>query len=236
MATKKKAAKSRSRGGGRKTRRVLVVDDHPIVRKGLAQLVAQERDLVICGEASDANEALEVIPEAAPDIVLVDISLEGTNGLELTKAVHHHNPDLPILVLSMHDEVLYAERALRAGAKGYLMKHEAPATLLQAVRKILDGGISVSDRVAAIMIEDFVSGGGKEPRRVGVEKLSDRELEVFELIGRGQSTRDIARDLKLSVKTVETHRAHIKGKLKFKNSTEMMRHAVHWVETSINSQ
>jgi DNA-binding NarL/FixJ family response regulator len=214
--------------------RVLIVDDHPIVRSGLGQLVQQEADLQVCGEASDASEALDEIERKKPDLVLVDISLGGSSGIELTKTIRERYERLPVLVLSMHDESLYAERALRAGAKGYVMKQEAAETVLKAIRKVLGGGLYVSDTIAARMLQEFVEGGSDQAR-VGVETLSDRELEVFEMIGRGMPTREIAERLHLSVKTIETHRAHIKQKLNLRNATELLHHAVHWMENEQRS-
>lgn len=227
--TSRNSVVSSGAGRDRKPRRVLIVDDHPIVRNGLGQLIGQEDDLTVCGEASDAIEALECARALKPDLVLVDISLGGSNGIELTKTMRERCPDVAVLVLSMHDESLYAERALRAGAKGYVMKQEAAETVLKAIRKVLQGGLYVSESVAARLLQEFVEGSS-EPSRGGVEALSDRELEVFELIGGGIATRDIATKLRLSVKTIETHRAHIKQKLNLKSGTELLHHAVHWSE------
>lgn len=213
---------------GRATR-ILVVDDHPIVRQGLVQLVAGEPDLSVCGEATDAEEALSLVRELQPDLAVVDISLEGTSGLELLKRLKTHHPGLPVLVVSMHDESLYAERALRAGARGYIMKHEAITTLQSAIRRVASGGIFLSDRMTERLVEKAAGrhvGGGSS----GVESLSDRELEVFELIGRGLRTSEIAQQLCLSVKTIETYRAKIKEKLHLKSGAELVQHAVSWVQ------
>jgi len=213
-----------------KPARVLLVDDHPIVRHGLCQLLRQEEDMAVAGEAGSASEALELVQKDMPDIALVDISLEDVNGIELIKTLLHRHPDLPVLVLSMHDENVYAERALRAGAKGYVMKQEASDTVVTAIRAVLSGEMYVSREIASRMLEEFVGGLGGEGCRFGVDRLSDRELEVFEWLGMGLSTSDIAAKLGLSVKTIETYRAHIKEKLKLKNATELVHHAVHWVE------
>ncbi|MBM4142861.1 MAG: response regulator transcription factor [Lentisphaerae bacterium] len=224
-------------GGSRSAtarRRVLIVDDHPIVRAGLTHLIRGEPDLDVCGEADNASDAQQSVAEKRPDLVLLDISLQGANGIELTKTIAVHFPELPILVLSMHDEHLYAERALRAGARGYVMKQEATGTLLRAIRKVLDGGLFVSDGIATRMLKTYVSEGSAERSRRGVESLSDRELEVFELIGRGVPTREIARRLRLSVKTVETYRTHIKNKLNISNAAELVQRAVRWLAEAEN--
>ncbi len=214
-------------------KRVLIVDDHPIVRHGLQQMLNQEHDLIVCGEAGSAAEALEKIEELKPDVTIVDISLETLNGIELTKAIRSTNQELPVLVLSMHDESLYAERALRAGANGYVMKQEVAETVVKAVRTVVRGDLYVSEAIASRMLRDFLDGKRGRRGRVGLENLSDRELEVFELIGRGKPARAIAEMLHLSVKTVETHRGHIKRKLKLRNAAELMQHAVNWVQSEM---
>ena len=192
-----------------KKKRVYLVDDHPIVRQGLIKLIEQEADLEVCGEAGNVAEALQAIRKLDPDVVLVDISLEDSNGLELIRQIDDLGLQIPMLVLSMHDESLYAEHALRAGASGYVMKQAAATTLIQAIEKVLDGEIYVSKTMSSQMLKMAFRGSGDEPR-TGTERLSFRELEVFELIGRGNSTREIAEQLHLSVKTIETYRAHIK--------------------------
>jgi len=210
--------------------RVLVVDDHPIVRQGLVQLINQEADLVVCGDAENAHKAIEAIKLLKPDVAVVDISLKSINGLELIKNIKVDHPKLPILVLSMHDEGLYAERALRAGAKGYIMKQEATENMLMAIRRVLKGEIYVSEKMGAKMLHQLVDGrqdAGSSP----LDRLSDRELEVFQLIGQGLGTRQIAEQLHLSVKTIESYREHIKEKMKLKNATELVQHAVQWVKT-----
>jgi len=208
--------------------RVLLVDDHPILRRGLAQLINQEADMAVCGEAEDAPKAFHAVSTLTPDIAVVDISLKGGNGIELIKNVKARFPDLPILVLSMHDESLYAERALRAGSLGYIMKEEAIEQVLVAIRKVLTGEIFLSDKMKAKLLQQLANGRGKTITSP-IEHLTDRELEVFRLIGEGRSTRQIAAELHLSVRTVEAYREYIKGKLNLKNSTELVQHAFHWV-------
>lgn len=211
--------------------RVMLVDDHPIVRHGLSMLINEEQDMTVCAECSSAAETLNQISISNPDIALVDVSLQGSSGIDLTKSIKEQNPRLPILILSMHDEVLYAERALRAGARGYVMKQEAADTVLKAIRTVLKGDIYLSERLSSKVLRELVDGPASDPDRFGVERLSDRELEVFEMIGRGYATRRIADALHLSVKTIETHRAHIKQKLKLENATELVHHAFIWIES-----
>jgi DNA-binding NarL/FixJ family response regulator len=209
--------------------RIFIVDDHPIVRKGLTQLINQEPELVVCGEAENAETALELLKKVKPDLAIVDISLRGIDGIELTKLIRARFENIPVLVVSMHDESLFAERALRAGARGYIMKQEAIVKMMEAIHKVLRGELYVSDRVSANIVKRFVDGkaeGVSSPE----ELLSDREMEVFQLIGQGFGTRQIADQLHVSVKTVETYRANIKEKLNLKNATELMKHAVHWIE------
>lgn len=208
--------------------RVLLVDDHPIVRQGLWQLIDAQPDLTVCGEAVDAVDALRVIPEFNPDVVIVDITLPGMSGIELVKAIGVQHEGVVVLVLSMHDESIYAERVLRAGARGYIMKQEATDKLLDAVRKVRGNEIWVSEAIATQILNRIVDGtsGSDSP----VALLTDRELEVFQLIGSGKGTRQIAESLKLSMKTVESHRAHIKEKLRLKNAYELMQHAIQWVQ------
>jgi DNA-binding NarL/FixJ family response regulator len=210
--------------------KVIIVDDHPIVRQGLAELINHEQDLTVCGYAEDAHEALGIIKKTGPDMVIVDISLKETSGMELIKDIKAQYPNLPVLALSMHDESLYAERALRAGAKGYVMKAEATENVVTAIRKVLSGQIYVSDRMAAKMVRKLV-GGGPQASASAIERLSDRELEVFCLIGQGIGTRQIAERLHLSVKTIETYRAHIKEKLDLADSSELLQYAIQWVSS-----
>lgn len=207
--------------------RILIVDDHPLVRLGFAQLLSDEEDLVVCGEAESAAEGLRLVGELAPDLVVIDLSLKGTSGLELIKQVRSRRPDLPMLVCSMHDESLFAERALRAGAQGYIGKREAPEDLVTAARAVLAGERYLSPRFAARL--EAAGLGPREDLPEPVAVLSDRELEVFELIGRGHGTREIAERLGLAVKTVETYRENIKEKLLIESAPELARRAVTWV-------
>jgi DNA-binding NarL/FixJ family response regulator len=216
---------------GAQKRRLLLVEDHPVTREGLAQLLNQQPDLQVCGQAGTAPEALSVAAALRPDLVLVDISLGGTSGIELIKDLASRHASLPVLVLSTHDELLYAERSLRAGAKGYVMKHEPTEQVMEAIRLVLRGGVYLSEQMHGRLLHK-VARGPTVPRVSDVDQLSDRELEVFELIGEGCKTSQIAANLHLSVSTVETHRAHIKEKLKLENATELMRRAVEWVESA----
>lgn len=211
-------------------RKILIVDDHPMMREGLAQLINHEPDLEVCGQAERAGEAIECVTKLKPDLVLADISLPDRNGLELIKDIQTMRPGLPILVISMHDEVLYAERVLRAGARGYVMKQEGGKRLMEAIREVLAGRISVSTKMSATLLE-LISGRRSQSNRSPMEKLTDREFEVFQLIGLGRSTREIAAQLHLSVKTVEVHRLNARTKLELRSATELIRYAVRWVET-----
>jgi len=212
-------------------KRLLVVDDHPMMREGLAQLVHHESDLTVCGEAGSAQDALGLVDKLKPHLVLADISLPDKSGLELIRDLGAVHPGLPILVISMHDESLHAERALRAGARGYIMKQEGGGRIMEAIRQVLGGQVYVSAKMSARILETF-SCGRTRISRSPVERLTDREFEVFRLIGQGVATREIAKRLSLSVKTIEVHRANIKRKLNLKGATELVRHAVRWVETS----
>lgn len=207
--------------------RILIVDDHPIVRQGLTEMINHQRDLAVCGAAEDAHRGLDLLQTTRPDLVIVDISLKGSNGLELLKNIRVRYPKTRVLVLSMHDEALYAVRALRAGAAGYIMKQEATHQVLAAIQRVLLGEIYLSERMEKRMMHQLV--GGRSARTGSpIEDLSDRELEVFGLIGQGHGTRQIAEELHLSVKTIESHRAHIKEKLNLKNATELVQHAIQW--------
>src|SRR5580693_5357064 len=208
-------------------KRILVVDDHPIVRQGLALLINRELDMLVCGEAEEAMGTLHVLASARPDVLLVDISLNGPDGLDLLKTIRTTHPTLPVLILSMHDESIYAERALRAGANGYIMKQEATEKVLVAVRRILSGEIYVSDRIANKMLKHYITGSGTIPNFT-IADLSDRELEVFRLIGEGHGTRQIAEELHISIKTVESYQAHIKEKLSLRSARELMQRAIQW--------
>jgi DNA-binding NarL/FixJ family response regulator len=218
---------SRSQSSAPAKKRILVVDDHPIVRQGLALLINRETDLVVCGEAEDAMGAMHILASAKPDVLIVDLSLSGPDGLDLLKNVRITHPTLPVLILSMHDELIYAERALRAGANGYIMKQVATEKVLVAVRRILAGDIYVSDRIANRMLKHYITGSGTT-RNSSIADLSDRELEVFRLIGEGHGTRQIAEELHISIKTVESYQAHIKDKLSLRSARELMQHAIQW--------
>jgi len=207
--------------------RILVVDDHPIVRQGLSLLIDRQSDLTVCGEADDMAAALKAVAALKPDIVILDISLEGPDGIEVLKNLRITHARLPVLVLSMHDESLYAERALRAGANGYIMKQEATERVLEAVRRLPRGEVYVSNRVANKILQQCV-GGSLPAKHSPIEGLTDRELEVFRFLGRGHGTRQIAGELHLSVKTVESYQAHIEEKLALKNGHELVQHAVRW--------
>jgi DNA-binding NarL/FixJ family response regulator len=208
-------------------RKVLIVDDHPIVRRGLADIISSQPDLEVCGEASTVAEALQEVEKTRPDLVLTDLALKGAHGIELIEQIKARDERIKILVSSMHDEMLFAERALRAGAMGYISKQEPTDTLLEAIRRVLRGEIYLSSRMTGRLLRSVRSGGsvGQDP----VESLSNRELEVFQMIGQGLTTQQIARNLGLSPKTIETHREKIKEKMNLKNSAELNRRAVQWV-------
>jgi DNA-binding NarL/FixJ family response regulator len=206
---------------------VLLVDDHPIVRQGLALLIDREADLSVCGEAEGAHTAFHAIETLHPDIVVLDISLSGPDGLDVLKEIRMKSAGLPVLILSMHDESIYAERAMRAGANGYIMKQEATEKVLVAIRRILQGDVYLSDRLTKTMLQQFVRGG-LPANSSPLLNLTDRELEVFRLIGEGHGTRRIADELHLSVKTIESYQAHIKEKLALRNARELVQHAIEW--------
>jgi DNA-binding NarL/FixJ family response regulator len=210
--------------------KVFLVDDHPLVREWLSQLIQREPDIMVCGEAEDTHDALPKIGETKPDIVIADISLKTTHGLELVKDLQAQYPKLPVLCLSMHDESLYAERVLRAGAMGYITKQESTRKVLQAIRQVLSGQIYVSEKMAARMVHKLVAGRQQE-HSSPVERWTDRELEVFQLIGKGQGTRKIAEELHLGIKTVESYRARIKDKLKLEDGTQLLQQAIQWVHS-----
>lgn len=212
-------------------RTVLIVDDHPMMRQGLAQLINSEPDLVAAGEAENAQQALQLAAVSAPDLVLADISLPDKHGLELLKDLQALHPGLAVLVVSMHDESLYAERVLRAGGRGYIMKQEGGMKMVEAIRTVLSGQIYVSEKMSAKILEIFSGRRSETTRSSPIEKLTDREFEVFQLIGQGKGTRQIAQTLHLSVKTVEVHRLHIKKKLELEDAPSLVRYAVRWVET-----
>jgi len=211
--------------------KIVLVDDHPVMRKGLALTLDAEMDLSVVGQMTSAEEAMDEIERLEPDLAIIDISLPGMSGMELVKHLQARMPELITLVVSRHDESLYAERAIRAGARGYIMKLEAGDVIVKAVRHVMDGGIYVSDEINERLLLSMAAGGRERISQSPLEVLSDRELEVFELTGRGTGTRDIAERLHLSVKTVESYRARIKKKLNLESATELMQHAVQWVES-----
>jgi DNA-binding NarL/FixJ family response regulator len=210
---------------------VFLVDDHPLVWEHLTALIQHEADLQVCGEAADAPTALSLISRQVPDLVILDISLKRSNGLELIKSLKEMWPKLPVLVLSMHDEMLYAERSLRAGALGYITKEEATVNVLSAIRKVLRGQVYLSDRMAGRMMKRMVGGVAKEGGSP-LEVLTDRELEVFQMLGRGLGTRQIAEELRLGIKTVESYRARIKEKLQLEDGNQLLQHAIQWVQNA----
>ncbi len=209
---------------------VLLVDDHPIVREGLTRVIDQEPDLAVSGTAVNARQAIDAIAASRPDIAVVDVSLAGSHGIDLVKELRVRHPEVPVMMLSMHDESLYAERALRAGAKGYIMKREPPQRLLHAIRKVLAGGMYFSEAVTDRLLQS-ASSNQRGDAQLPMERLSDRELEVLELIGLGRTTRSIAEQLHLSAKTVQAHRAHLKEKLNLTDAASLVRFAIHWVES-----
>jgi DNA-binding NarL/FixJ family response regulator len=209
------------------THRLLIVDDHPLFREGLRQIIERDPDLNVCGEAANSAEALALIPRIHPDLVLVDISLGGSSGIDLIKAIKSQYDELPVLVVSMHEESLYAERALRAGAMGYIMKHEPGKTVKAAIHKVLGGEMYLSEKMSSTVISKFMRGQGDRPASP-IELLSDRELEVFRMLGQGKGTRQIAHDLDITVATVNSFRNRIKEKLHLKTATEVMLHAIQW--------
>jgi DNA-binding NarL/FixJ family response regulator len=218
---------TRSQRTAKAPKRILIVDDHPITRYGLTQLISHEPDLLVCGEAESAAQALAAINAARPDLVLADITMPGKSGLEFIKDLQAQHPGVAVLVMSMHDETIYAERVLRAGGRGYIMKNEGGERLLEAIHQVLQGQIYISKSMSAALLEVFT------PHRSSVGEatpvaLSDREFEVFQLIGQGLSTRQIGERLNLSVKTIGTYRQHIKQKLKVRTGPELIRQAVRW--------
>ena len=241
MNTKKRATKRTTKPGVRQEaktggaaraakRRICLVDDHPLTREGLAGVINRQADLKICGEASHPAEAMTVLAKCKPDLLVTDMTMPGRSGVEFIKDVHAMLPELPILALSMHDEMLYAERALRAGARGYLMKDAGSAKVLDVIRHILSGQSYVSQQMSARLL-DAVTGRRPRGSTSPIEKLSDREFEVFQLLGSGKSTKEVAQALNLSPKTVDVHRGRIKEKLQLKDAPSLIHHAVRWVET-----
>lgn len=217
--------------GQNEPNRVFIVDDHPVFREGLVGLVKREPGLTICGEADNAPQALSAIERLAPELVLADISLPGKSGLELIKDILAVRPDTVVLVISMHDETLYAERVLRAGGRGYIMKQEGPDRILQAIRQVLSGQVAVSAKMSIRLLDALSGRRAKNKHLSPISRLTDREFEILQLIGRGRDSHAIARQLNLSVKTVDAHRGHLKEKLDLKNGTELICYAARWVET-----
>jgi DNA-binding NarL/FixJ family response regulator len=210
-------------------KRIVIVDDHPVVSQGLALFLNQQPDLMVCGQAEDAKQALEMIATCKPDLALIDLSLKGRDGLDLIKDLKLRHPDLLLLVVSMLDEIFYAERAFSAGAKGYVMKQEATDKLLLAVRKVLAGEIYVSGQAMEKILHQLSVKPNKQVTQSPMSLLSDREMTVFHMIGQAYSTNDIAKELNLSVKTVESHRSNIKEKLSLNSGTELVQSAVMWL-------
>jgi DNA-binding NarL/FixJ family response regulator len=218
------------RGQSNQSRRnkIFLIDDHPIVRQGLTLLINREVDLEVCGEAASASAAISALAPCQPDLIILDISLNGPDGLDLLKTIRLKDGHVPVLVLSMHDESIYAERALRAGANGYVMKQEAAEKVLVAIRRILGGEVYLSERLTNKMLQQIVRGADLV-RNSPMSKLSDRELEIYRLIGSGHTTRQIANELHISVKTVESYQAHIKVKLSLRSARELVQHAIEWM-------
>jgi DNA-binding NarL/FixJ family response regulator len=223
----KATGKSASPDGQSDKKRIFVVDDHAMFRDGFRRLVDMEPDLVVCGDAANAAEAMQGIHQSRPDLVIVDLSLEGTGGIDLIKNIKRDFEDMPVLVVSMHAESLYGDRALRAGAMGYVMKSEPATTVLEAIRRVLGGDVHVSEKMATLVVSKFVQGGSGQPPSP-LEALSDRELEVFRMLGQGKRTGEIAEEMNVALPTVSTFKNRIKEKLKMKNSTETILYALQW--------
>lgn len=219
---------SAEKKASRRCARVMLVDDHPVVRHGLAQAIGHAGDLEVCAQAGSASDAMSMFDEAAPDVVVIDLSLEDGSGMDLIKQIKSASPHTKMLVASMHDEHLYAERALRAGAMGYVNKEESMDKIVEAIQQVMRGRIYLSSAMADQVL-NRVARGDEEPEQSPVQTLSDRELEVFQQIGRGLTTRQIAEKLHLSPKTIETHREHIKTKLNVSNNNQLVRYAAQWM-------
>jgi DNA-binding NarL/FixJ family response regulator len=218
----------------KQAKRIFIVDDHPVFREGLVGLIQREPGLTVCGEADNASQALSAVEAVKPDLVLADIGLPGKSGLELIKDILSVRPDTAVLVISMHDETLYAERVLRAGGRGYIMKQEGPDKILQAIRQVMDGQLYLSAKMSVRILDAFSSRRAKTSSPIA--RLTDRELEILQLIGEGNDSQTIARALHLSAKTVDAHRGHIKEKLALKNGTELICYAARWVGTQPSAQ
>jgi DNA-binding NarL/FixJ family response regulator len=220
-----------SNASGARKHRIFLVDDHPLVREGLTNLINEQNDLIVCGEAEDSGGAISGIEKTRPDVVLVDISLKNESGLELVKNLESQFPLVALIVLSMHDEALYAERALRAGARGYVMKRESTKSVLASIRRVMEGGVYLSERVVNIMARRF-SSSPKGAESSPVDRLSDRELEIFRLLGQGRTTAQIAEDLHLSLKTVQAYCARAKEKFGVSSLGELLRAAIRWEDAT----
>ena len=212
-----------------KQKRILVVDDHPMMREGLVQLISREKDFLVCGEAENARLAMEAIAKLKPDLVLTDITLPNKSGLEMVKDIQVQYPGLKILAISMHDEAFYTERVLRAGARGYIMKQEGGEKIIKVIQHVLSGQIYVSPKISSKLLENF-SGNGNHNGASLLGQLTDREFEVFQFIGQGLVTKEIAQKLHLSVKTIEVHRNKMKQKLRLKSAAELLRYSICWTE------
>jgi DNA-binding NarL/FixJ family response regulator len=210
-----------------KKERVVIVDDHPLFRERLSELITNELDMEVCAEAEDAQQAIDLIRNTSPDLAIIDITLKGSSGLELIKSIKALSIGVPVLVLSMHDESLYAERALHAGATGYITKHESAENVLLAIRRVLAGDVYLSETMTSVFLKSLTTGLKSMPRPL--DRLTDRELEVLELIGRGHTTRQIAETLQLGIATVDTYRARVKEKMNFRTATELQHFAIRWV-------
>jgi DNA-binding NarL/FixJ family response regulator len=215
---------------GKTQKKIFLVDDHPLVREWLTNLINQQPDLVVCGESENAPQALQAIAASKPDVAIVDISLKDSSGIELIKDLKESQPGVAVLVLSMHDEAHYAERALRAGAKGYVMKRDTTKKVIEGIRRVLEGKLYISEKVGEMLAVRFVAGD-RAGSRSEIEQLSDRELEVFEMLGQGLGTRQIAETLRVSIKTIQAYCARMKEKLNLKSATELLREAIRWNET-----
>jgi DNA-binding NarL/FixJ family response regulator len=213
-------------------KKILIVDDHPVVREGLENIIEGKDGLTVCGTAGSVQAALALVDDARPDLVLTDLGLPGRNGIELIKDLRTLHPELPVLVMSMHDELIYAERVLRAGGRGYIAKEAPSEILLRAIRRVVEGGVFVSEAVTSHFLHGL-AGGNEQKLSFPVQRLTDRELEVFELIGRGKGNHEIAEMLGISPRTVDAHRTHIREKLALADSNELIRFAVRWVESDL---
>lgn len=226
--------KDKKGGISRKRKRILVVDDHPLVREGISVLIGSTADLVLCGQAGSGEEALALMSKARPDLILLDLALPGCSGIQLLKTLRHEWPAIRVLILSMHEEGVYAERALRAGANGYIMKQESGVRIIEAIRCVLRGEMYVSVPMASQLVKQFLEGR-QACETIDIGRLSNRELQVYTYLGKGFSSREIADRLQLSSKTVHTHREHIKRKFGLRNASDLVHHATNWVQSNPGS-